>query len=161
MQIVLYWLIMIKSTKNKIATLLSLYAADLLSSPLLLREQNFIQHGNSSVYAHSVAVAIMSLWIARKLHMHVNEKAMARGALLHDYFLYDWHKKDKSHRWHGFRHARNARINAERDFQISKLEGHIIERHMFPLNIKPPCKKEGLIVCIADKICALREFFKR
>lgn len=140
-------------------TLLRIYASDILSSPLFLQEQSFIQHGNVSVYAHSVAVALLSIAIVRRLHLRVDERSMTRGALLHDYFLYDWHKKDSSHRWHGFHHAERARINAVRDFNASLLEQHIIERHMFPLNIRPPARKEGFIVCIADKLCAVREIF--
>ena len=47
--------------------------------------------------------------------------------------------------------------NAERDFALSEIERDIIEKHMFPVNIKPPRHKESYIVTIADKICALRE----
>lgn len=141
--------------------LLRLYASDILTSPLFLQEQSFMQHGRVSVYAHSVAVALLSIAIASRLHLRVNKKAMIRGALLHDYFLYDWHHKDDSHRWHGFHHAARAKANAVRDFDASLLEQHIIERHMFPLNIRPPMKKEGIIVCLADKLCAFRELFIR
>ena len=141
--------------------ILAKYANDILSSPLFLQEKNFIQHGSVTVYAHSIAVAIMALVIVRHLKLHVNEKAMTRGALLHDYFLYDWHHKDPSHRWHGFHHAKKAQENAIRDFSVSPLEQHIIETHMFPLNIKPPLKKESFIVCVADKLCAIREIFSR
>ena len=35
----------------------------------------------------------------------INEKSLIRGALLHDYFLYDWHKSDQGHRLHAFFHA--------------------------------------------------------
>lgn len=150
-----------KIENSKIFLLLPLYASDLLSSPLFQREQNFMQHGNSTVYKHSISVAVVALLIARRLKLKVNEREMTRGALLHDYFLYDWHEKHPFHRWHGFNHAKKALLNAQRDFGLTKLEEHIIERHMFPLNIKPPFKKEGIIVCIADKLCALRETFKK
>lgn len=38
------------------------------------------------------------------------------GALLRNYFLYDWYEPDKSHQLHAFSHAKCALHNAERDF---------------------------------------------
>ncbi|MBO4897771.1 MAG: HD domain-containing protein [Clostridia bacterium] len=116
-----------------------------------------MQHGNISVYNHSLSVADTCLGISERLHIKVNKKALIRGALLHDYFLYDWHEKDKSHKWHGFIHAKRALRNAERDFDLGSIEKNMIERHMFPLNIKPPSCRESMILCIADKICAVKE----
>ena len=45
-----------------------------------------IQHGKVSVYAHCVSVADTACVLAETLHLHVNERALIRGALLHDYF---------------------------------------------------------------------------
>lgn len=59
----------------------------------LAHEKNAIQHGLTTVYEHSVGVAGASLKLAEFFHLKVNEKALIRGALLHDYFLYDWHIK--------------------------------------------------------------------
>ena len=84
--------------------------------------------------------------------------SMARGALLHDYFLYDWHVPDRSHRFHGFHHAGVALKNAGRDFALNEVEQNIIETHMFPLNLtKLPRYRESVIVNVADKICAICE----
>ena len=80
-----------------------------------------------------------------------------RGALLHDYFLYDWHQKDSSHRLHGFRHPKTALGNAQRDYHLNWKEKNIIARHMFPLIPVPPQCREAWIVCLADKWCALGE----
>lgn len=120
----------------------------------LLSSKHFIQHGTTSVFRHSVAVAYVSFYIARKYHIRVREKALIRGALLHDYFLYDWHEKDASHKWHGFFHARKALRNAMEDFELSEIERDTIARHMFPLNPIPPRHREAWIVCLADKICS-------
>ena len=76
---------------------------------------------------------------------------------MHDYFLYDWHKKDDGHRWHGFRHGKTAARNAKRDYRLNRLEEYIIARHMFPLTVLPPKSKEGWMVCLADKWCAAEE----
>lgn len=56
-----------------------------------------IQHGKVSVYAHCVSVADTACVLAETLHLRVNERALIRGALLHDYFLYDWHDKANGH----------------------------------------------------------------
>lgn len=48
-----------------------------------------IQHGNVTVFEHSVNVAEISIAFAEKLPITVNEESLIKGALLHDYFLYD------------------------------------------------------------------------
>ncbi len=134
-------------------------ASDILLSSRMQSEKQFIQHGTVSVYEHSLGVTCLCLMIAVKLHLKVNRRALIRGALLHDYFLYDWHVPDQSHRLHGFTHAGQALKNAEMDFQLDDIERDMISTHMFPLNIKPPKYRESIVLCIADKICAAREVF--
>ena len=115
------------------------------------------QHGNTSVYEHSLKVADTSLRIAKILRLKIDNYSLIRGALLHDYFLYDWHEKDKCHRWHGFKHPKTSYYNASNDYQLNDKEKNIIIRHMFPLTPIPPFYKESWIVCLADKYCALKE----
>ena len=123
--------------------------------------KNYIQHGSISVYIHCVNVARMSVKIAKWLPIHINMDALVIGALLHDYFLYDWHDGQDRH-FHGFTHPGCARRNAEMDYTLSPRVKNIIERHMFPLTPVPPTCKEAWIVCIADKICAIEEtLFRR
>ena len=133
------------------------HGSDIIYSKGMQMEKEFIQHGTTSVYAHSVAVACFSLYLCKKLHLKVRERELIRGALLHDYFLYDWHDPDPSHRLHGFHHANTALRNAERDFELSDVEKDIIKKHMFPLNIRVPKYKESVIVCMGDKTCAVQE----
>ena len=118
--------------------------------------KNYIQHGSISVYAHCVNVARMSVRIAKWLPIQVNMDALVIGALLHDYFLYDWHD-GKGRHFHGFTHPECAFRNAERDYTLSPRVKNIIIRHMFPLTPVPPTCTEAWIVCIADKICAIEE----
>ena len=67
------------------------------AAPDILRSKNFrstrshVQHGNMTVTDHSMNVAKYSLAISEKLHIPCEKKELIRGALLHDYFLYDWH----------------------------------------------------------------------
>lgn len=118
--------------------------------------KNYIQHGSISVYTHSVNVARMSVKIAKWLPIQVNMDALVIGALLHDYFLYDWHD-GKGRHFHGFTHPGCAKRNAEMDYTLSPRVKNIIARHMFPLTPVPPTCTEAWIVCIADKICAIEE----
>ena len=120
-----------------------------------------IQHGDTSVYMHSLAVAYVSLVIVRIFGLtKVNIACLLVGALLHDYFLYDWHVSSP-YSLHGFRHPGRALENAKRDYEIGRIEENIIKRHMFPLTPTPPTTREAIIVCIADKICSTYEVFAR
>lgn len=121
------------------------------------KTKQFIQHGDTSVYSHCVAVAYVSLWFSYRLHLSVSRQSLLMGAFLHDYFLYDWHEKDSSHRLHGFTHPKRALINATADWNLSPRTQNIILRHMFPLTPIPPAYREAWLVCLADKACALAE----
>ena len=124
--------------------------------------KDFIQHGNVSVYEHCLAVCVCSIKIARMLRIRYDVRALIRGALLHDYFLYDWHVNDDPNRkLHGFFHPSVALENALKDYELSKKEQDIIKHHMFPLTIIPPMCREAWLVCLADKICAGKETLLR
>ena len=133
------------------------YADDILNSDNFQKIKEHIQHGNMTVNEHCINVAKTSLRIKDKLHIKCNKRDLIRGALLHDYFLYDWHEKNAGHRFHGFIHAGRALQNARKDFKLTIREENIILRHMFPLNVVPPMCKEAWLVCLADKICASKE----
>ena len=125
-----------------------------------------MQHGSVSVTQHSIAVAYLSCRIACALHLRVDYDSLIRGALLHDYFLYDWHDPSRKREGlHGFVHPKTALKNAREDFELSPVEENIIVRHMFPLTPHPPACREAWLVCAADKYCALQEtvhpFFSR
>lgn len=129
------------------------------SSEKYLRTKKYVQHGDFTVYDHSVYVCSTCFKLAKKLHLKIDRESLAKAALLHDYFLYDWH--DKNHpRLHGFRHAKIAAENAKRDFGLTEKEYKIIRSHMFPMGTKIPSSKEALILCLADKYCATRETVK-
>lgn len=123
--------------------------------------RSFIQHGTMSVHAHAISVAHASLAMAGRLErlgIRIDRASLIRGALLHDYFLYDWHDPDPSHRLHGFTHPFTALARAEEDFDdLTERERNIISRHMFPLVPIPPTCREAWLVCLADKACALHE----
>ncbi len=130
---------------------------DITESKQYQRTKKLRQHGNVTVFEHSLSVAETSLWISKKFHIKVDEESMVKVALLHDYFLYDWHEKSMANMIHGFTHPHKAFLQAKKDFELSHVESDMIRHHMFPLTPMPPKTKEGIILCIADKICATKE----
>lgn len=145
---------------NKQELLIGNIVRKLCDNSRFLQTAQYMQHGKTSVYEHSIAVAHTSCWIAGRLHVRVDYVSLIRGALLHDYYLYDWHDKSNGHRLHGFSHPRKAMENACEDFELTAKEKNIILRHMFPLAPIPPYYLESWIVCAADKLCAIKETFR-
>ena len=143
--------------KERAERLVERFGKKILASDGMKIEKKLTQHGDVSVYQHSLNVARMCIRIAGALPIKVHVGSLIRGALLHDYFLYDWHEPDKSHRLHGFSHAKHAVRNAQRDFGLNRIERNMIASHMFPLNLTIPRYRESLIVGLADKICAVQE----
>lgn len=126
----------------------------------VLEMKKYTQHGTTSVFEHLLSVSYMALRISRFFGIKIDSKSMIRGALLHDYFLYDWHDKSSHHKLHGFYHPGIALNNARQCMQLNSIETDIIKNHMFPLTLPAPKTKEGIIVSCADKIVSLYETFK-
>ena len=129
--------------------------SDLIHHESVKSMKNYIQHGDTTCLEHSLFVSYMSFKMCKRLKM--DYKSAARGALLHDFFLYDWHISGNSEGLHGFSHPRVALRNAKYHFIINALEEEIIIKHMWPLTLAPPLKSEAFIVSLADKYCTLRE----
>ncbi len=118
--------------------------------------KNYIQHRDLNCLEHSVFVSYKSYQICKKLRC--DEAAAARGALLHDFFLYDWHEERRSEKLHGFAHPEIALENAESHFELTEIEKDIILKHMWPLTLnKIPKYKESLVVSLIDKYCTAVE----
>ena len=135
------------------------YANDIFESENFRSTKAYIQHGNMSVQEHSINVAKASLYIRDKFKIKCNTRDLVRGALLHDYFLYDWHKSDdvEPHRLHGFFHPARSLRNAQKEYHITARQKDIIIKHMWTLTIIPPMCREAWIVTSADKYCSLME----
>lgn len=121
----------------------------------------YIQHGNVTTLQHSENVVRMCEKMNRTLHLHANHDTLFKGAMLHDFYLYDWHEYDGgTHTLHGFHHPKTASENAKRIFDVNEEIQHVIQTHMWPLTIrKMPRSREAWIVCVADKIVSLKETF--
>lgn len=147
------------TNQRELHALLNAYGQDILNSDNFIKTNEYIQHGDMTVNKHCINVAIYSLAISRKLGINCKQKDLIRGALLHDYFLYDWH--DKEHRsfkgLHGFYHPGVALKNASKEYRLTSRERDIIKKHMWPLTVVPPQCREAWIVTAADKYCSLLE----
>lgn len=132
---------------------------DILENEDFLSMANFIQHGTTTCLEHSIAVSYRSYITAKKYGL--DSQSVARGGLLHDFFLYDWHshQQETGNHFHGFTHPRTALENAEKVFELNDTEREIIVRHMWPLTVIPPKNKEAYVVLYHDKACSMRETF--
>jgi uncharacterized protein len=130
-------------------------AAPILEHEVFCKSKDFIQHGAVSIYEHSLSVAISSYKIACSLKIR-DRASIIRSALLHDFFLYDWH--DDWNLSHGFTHPAAAAKNARLYFNISDKEYACIRSHMWPFTLfHAPRSLAGWIICLADKSCSLTE----
>lgn len=137
-------------------------AGEIISSDEFIKMKKYKQHIHGNTYDHSVRVAYLCYRHCIKHKSKVNVGELVRGALLHDYFLYDLHGEDSnvSGIVHGYTHPSRALENAIRAYpDLSPTERDAIRRHMFPLTPIPPRTRCGWLVCYYDKIAALEEYF--
>ena len=117
-------------------------------------------HHNSSIYEHVQKVAYLSYRICKFLKLDYH--SAARGAILHDFFLYDWRNHDvpdlSREKFHGIEHPAIALANAKKYFSLNEIEEDIIKKHMWPLTLVVPKYKESFIVSFADKYLSSKEF---
>lgn len=121
---------------------------------------NYRHHKNTSTYVHSIRVAYYCYCFIKKFNIKINKKELIKAALLHDLYFYDWHDKNNNIHFHGLKHPKTAITNAKIYFNISKREIRHMKHHMFPLTLLPPTTKEGWIICICDKLAAIKEYKK-
>lgn len=129
--------------------------SDLIQNKIVCSMEQFIQHSNVTCLEHSIYVSYSSYLICKRLGL--DYRSAARGGLLHDFFLYDWHITKLRNGLHGFTHPYTALKNANENFSLNKIEKDIIEKHMWPLTIRLPKYKESFIVSFVDKYCSLME----
>jgi len=130
---------------------------DLIGHQTVRSMKNYIQHGDVDCLGHSLYVSYCSYLVCRRLGL--DYRSAARGGLLHDFFLYDWHVEKPYRGLHGLEHPRIALQNANQYFRMNEMEKDIICKHMWPLTITPPKYMETLIVIVVDKYCAFMETF--
>lgn len=134
---------------------------DIMLSKPFQKMNEFIQHGTTTTLEHCISVSYFSYKMCKS--MGYDYVSAARGGLLHDLFLYDWHThcKETGNHFHGFTHPVVAHRNADKYYKLNDIEKDIIKKHMWPLTIIPPKYKEGYVVMYADKYCSLYETTNR
>ena len=147
-----------KITEEQKARLEDLYQS-FLHDERVLRMKEISMHRGSNCYEHSFKVAKKAIKRAlRHKEETVNLEVVLIGAILHDYYLYDWRKDRARLKKHGKNHPGIAIKNAIRDFNISEEVVNVIKSHMWPINIKTfPNTKEARIVSLADKSVTIGE----
>ncbi len=118
----------------------------------------FCHHRVTTTLRHCYRVARLSMKMADRLHWKVDARSLARGAMLHDFYLYEF-KQEPINGWmHGTGHPKKALENARIYYDLNPKEENIIRSHMWPMTLfHPPKSKEAWLVSVADKIVAFRE----
>ena len=131
---------------------------DILSNSAVRKMKKYMQHGRVSTYEHCKNVAKLSYDINRIFSLKANLRVLLTGAMLHDFYLYDWHTEGLKHGLHGYTHPHTAAVMAKEVFDVDADIESMIETHMWPLTLfHMPKSKEAWILCIADKLSSMAE----
>ncbi|MBO4541269.1 MAG: HD domain-containing protein [Bacilli bacterium] len=123
----------------------------------ILRMKDIPMHRGSNCYLHSFRVARLAIKRALR-RKEADLDTILLGAILHDYYLYDWRVERDKMLFHARRHPHIAAENAERDFGIHEPVKRVIETHMWPFNLTHfPSSKEARIISWADKTIYWKE----
>jgi uncharacterized protein len=135
------------------------YIKSLASDPRIIKLKKIKQHHCSNRYTHCVRVAYSCYKFAIKSSIKYNMHDLLLGAILHDYFSYDWRDKDKAnHKAPLHNHPKEALAEAKKDFEISPLVEDIIVHHMWPITLfHIPRSKEAFLVSWIDKVVSFSE----
>lgn len=127
---------------------------DILKCEIAMLMDSHSQHGSMTCLEHSIFVAYCSYWVCKKFKLHVDFKSLIRGALLHDFFIYDRRETEHNSYQRLRKHPKEAYKNAAEHFEINDVEKDIIIKHMWPITIRPPKYLESYIVNAMDTFCA-------
>ena len=131
--------------------------SDILADEAVRSMDAFPQHRTGfSCYRHCIWVSQISFRLCGALGWNAREAA--RGALLHDLYLYNWMDRGLPGLWrHLLDHPAQALENAKARFPLTDREADIIRSHMFPISTVRHHYRESVIVELSDKFCALSE----
>ena len=114
-----------------------------------------IEHHGISRWEHLIKISYHSYKIAKKLRM--DYVSVARGALLHDFYLDGDERTAKRKFLDTFIHPKKAFETSNNFFDINEIEKNIIISHMFPIYPVLPKYKESILVNIVDKVIGFNE----
>ncbi len=122
---------------------------DILENSSFKKLQNIEHHGISR-WEHLTKISYRSYIIAKRLKM--DYKSVARGGLLHDFYLDGDERNAKKKFLDTFIHPKKALETSINTFELNDIEKNIIISHMFPIYPALPKYKESVLVDIVDKI---------
>ena len=132
--------------------------SDILENDEFKKLRNIDHHGITR-YEHSIKVSYNAYKLAKSLKL--DDIAVARAGLLHDFFYSNSHKMDKERVTSLFTHPKKAVANSGKYFYLNQMEEDIIATHMFPVNLSVPKYAESWVVNLTDKTVSLNEFRKK
>lgn len=130
---------------------------DIINNKSFRRLVNIHHHGISR-YEHLQKISYYSYKLAVKLNM--DYESVARGALLHDFYLDGDERSDRQKFLDTFTHPARALKTSKEHFNLNKLEENIIISHMFPIYPSIPKYKESILVNAVDKVIGFKEMFQ-
>jgi len=113
-------------------------------------------HGDVCCFNHSLRVAKHSYAICRALRL--DSQSAARGAMLHDFYLYERHRDSVPPITNLIMHPLIALDEAIASFDLNPTEMDIIRSHMWPLSVTAPKSAEAAVVCLTDKYITVKEY---
>lgn len=129
---------------------------DLLENKMVQEMKKYKQHFNVTRFNHCLLVSYNSYLMCKKKKL--DYKSAARAGLLHDLFLYDWHKRENGRKgFHAFTHSKTALQNAMKITNLNDIEKDMIIKHMWPVTWQLPKYKETFIITFVDKYFAFNE----
>lgn len=118
------------------------------------------RHHRTNRYEHTLRVARWSFRTARWLGL--DERAAARGAVLHDLFYHDRTNRPAGYQGSAFRrHPEEAVKNARAVTELTEKEENIILSHMWPVCPHAPRSAEAVLVNLVDDLVAVGDLARR
>lgn len=125
----------------------------ILTDKKYMELHNIPRHGCTNTYDHSMKVAEHAEKLSKIFF--IDPDSAIKTALLHDFCLVDYSKKNDHPGLYAFYHPKEAAENSEK-FGLSEKELKAIKTHMFPLG-PIPVSRLGWVIRIADISASLRE----
>ena len=131
----------------------------IIEIPTVQEMKKYRQHYETSCFDHCLEASYICYKYCKKHKL--DYVSMARAAMVHDLFLYDWRVRQPDRKGlHAFTHPRTSYENACKIMDLNKKEKDIILKHMWPLTLALPRYRESFLLTVVDKRCALMESYR-
>ncbi len=136
--------------------------ADLLENDRVQELKNYRHHISTNRFQHCLNVSYYNYVLCRLFRW--DAESAARAGMLHDLYHYDtkMYRKDSRRSSemlsHNANHPGVALNNACAVCEMNSIEEDMIATHMWPLTPSRPQFKEGYVIVVVDKYCAMLEF---